>query len=338
MNSLITTDVAEAAARLAAGGLVGMPTETVYGLAADATNRLAVERLYEVKGRPSNHPVIVHVASAECVEEWTTRLPAWAAALGEAFWPGPLTLVLPKAPWVGEYLTGGQDTVGLRVPGHRLTLELLRQFGQGVAAPSANRFGRVSPTSAQDVSADLGARLDQERDAILDGGVATVGIESTIVDATGEAPRILRTGAVSAASVRQVAGVAVAEPSTAGPTAARAPGMLPVHYAPDARVVVVESEQFAAEIATLDGSQVGVLALAELDMAEMDVADQVVSVAAHRLAAPRDAEEFAATLYAALRKADELGLSTVLVVPPPDVGIGIAIRDRLARASRRPEP
>ena len=338
MNALITTDVELAAARLNAGGLVGMPTETVYGLAADATNEQAIARLYAVKGRPTSHPVIVHLSEAASAQEWASSIPSWASALAEAFWPGPLTLVLPKATHVGTYLTGGQDTVALRVPGHRGALDLLRRFGGGVAAPSANRFGRVSPTSAPDVAADLGKWLDPAHDVILDGGPATVGLESTIVDATGVAPRILRPGAVSAASIHEVTGhrLAYADAGDA-PAVSRAPGMLASHYAPQADVIVVEPDQAEAALAALMHPTRGGVAnraIGVLALQTHQVPPDVV-----RLAAPRDADEFAATLYSALRKADHLELTMVVVIPPPDIGIGIAIRDRLTRAATpRPHP
>ena len=231
-------DLAAAVAALGSGGLVAFPTETVYGLGADAANADAVARIFEVKGRPLGHPVIVHVAAADALDEWAVAIPPAARLLADECWPGPLTMILRRSARVPDVVTGGRDTVGLRVPDHPVARSLLEAFGGGVAAPSANRFGKVSPTTAGHVLADLGAEVD----VILDGGPCHVGVESTIIDLTGEWPEVLRPGGVGlerlieilGPSVRRWAGAAITDPGSA-----RAPGMLAAHYAPSARVVLV---------------------------------------------------------------------------------------------------
>jgi L-threonylcarbamoyladenylate synthase len=310
--------VAAAAAILQRGGLVAFPTETVYGLGADATDPTAVERIFRVKGRPADHPLIVHLPDAAGLTAWTADLPHAARSVVEAFWPGPLTVVLRRSDRVPDAVTGGRDTVGLRVPDHPVALALLRAFGGGVAAPSANRFGRVSPTSAADVAADLGTDVD----LILDGGSCVVGVESTILDLSTGVPEILRPGGISAAQLGQVLGTV---PETwRGEGAARAPGMLAAHYAPTAEVRVVAREALDDEArgATAAGRVVGVLApraLEGLDVIELEPAG--------------DAEHYAHVLYARLRQADRLGVDLLLVVPPPDEGVGRAVNDRLRRAA-----
>jgi L-threonylcarbamoyladenylate synthase len=308
-------DVERAVAILLDGGLVAFPTETVYGLGADATNAVAVRRLYAVKGRPPGHPVIAHVAEARQLDDVAHDVHAWARALAAELWPGPLTLVVRRrAGVVVDEVTGGLDTVGVRVPAHPLALALLAAVGRPVAAPSANRFGRVSPTTAAHVRADLGADVD----LVLDGGPSAVGVESTIVDATGDAPVILRVGGVTAATVAHIAGMAPSE-ATHGEVAA--PGTLESHYAPAATVVVVDADDLAGYAG--DRGAV-VLALARVD----------VPPGLRRLEpAPVDADEYARVLYARLREADELGARTVVAVPPPALGVGVAVHDRLARAA-----
>ena len=317
---LLTDDLDEAAAALRAGGLVAFPTETVYGLGADAAQPRAVARVYAAKGRPADHPLIVHAPDVEAALSWAQGVPAWAAQLAAACWPGPLTLVLPRAAAAGLHLTGGQDTVGVRVPDHPLALALLRAVGGGVAAPSANRFGQVSPTTAAHVLAGLGEALRPGTDLVLDGGPCAVGVESTILDATGSAPRLLRPGGVTVEQVQEVTGLTVLRSDGT----VRAPGTLAAHYAPQARVVLAD---VGSDVLTPghpdDAPTRGLLALA-------DVATPAGWV---RLAAPADVGDYARVLYASLREADALGLATVVAVPPQDAGLGGAVRDRLARAA-----
>ncbi|TAK78678.1 MAG: threonylcarbamoyl-AMP synthase [Dehalococcoidia bacterium] len=308
------------------GGLVAIPTETVYGLAADASNPVAVRRLYEVKGRPPGHPVIVHIAGVQPLPRWAARVPEDARRLAEAFWPGPLTLILPRTLAAVDEVTGGRETVGLRVPDHPLTLALLRAFGGGVAAPSANRFGRVSPTSAEDVRADLGDDVD----LVLDGGPCGVGVESTIVDCSedGETPVILRPGGITAEQIEAVLGHPVRR-TPDGPS--RAPGMLPAHYAPHAQVVVVEDLDAALALAAKQaqaGDRAGLLTPRAV----------AVPPGVMALVGGDSPEAYAATLYDRLRAADRLGLDVLIAVPPPAEGVGVAVRDRLARAAAGSEP
>jgi len=304
----------DAAAVLIAGGLVAFPTETVYGLGADACNGAAVARIYAVKGRPVDHPLIVHVASMDGLGDWARDVPAYAIALARDYWPGPITLVVHRSDLAGDFVTGGQDTVGVRVPNHPVALGLLEAFvaagGKGVAAPSANRFGNVSPTSAQAVAAELGDYL-ADGDQILDGGACDVGVESTIIDCTGDLPKILRPGAITVEMIEQSTGLTVVgsveEPEI------RVSGSLDIHYAPVATVVLDQSPTAGQ----------GFIAMA----------DVMAAVGVVRLAAPKSHEEFAHDLYAALRAADEQGLATVVVQQPQGDGIAIAIRDRLKRAA-----
>lgn len=300
--------IAAAVRALSRHGVVGLPTETVYGLAALATDPQAVGRVFAIKGRPSNHPVIMHVADAGALHEWGREISAYAHALAEALWPGPLTLVVPAAHTVPRFVTGGQDTVGLRCPAHPVALAVIEAAGP-VAAPSANRFGQVSPTSAADVVADIGELLGPD-DVVLDGGDCPVGVESTILDCTGEQPRVLRWGAVELSEVERAGGV----PVSAADSAVRAPGGLASHYAPRARVHLHGEPSAGA----------GLLALA--------TAPTPVGVV--RLAAPETPRDFAAILYRALRDADALGLTDVWVAPPGDSSaLSTAIRDRLTRAA-----
>jgi L-threonylcarbamoyladenylate synthase len=310
-------EIARAVAILRGGGLVAFPTETVYGLGADASNAGAMRRLYATKGRPADHPVIVHLGHGDLLDEWAIAVPPVARALAAACWPGPLTLVLRRSDRVADEVTGGRETVGLRVPGHPLALELLQAFGGGLAAPSANRFGRVSPTTAQHVRDELGDDVD----LVLDGGPCDVGVESTIVDCTAE-PRVLRVGAVSAEQLRAITG----EDLPVGGTTP-APGTLPSHYSPAARVEVVSVAALGERVTALLGAgrQVGVIAAPAAALE--DRAGMVT------LATPRDVEAYARELYAALRRADVLGLDVVLAVPPEARGIGVAVIDRLGRAA-----
>jgi L-threonylcarbamoyladenylate synthase len=316
----IEPDIARAVEVLRSGGLVAFPTETVYGLGADATDPAAVERVFAVKGRPARHPLIVHLASADHLDAWALDVPPHARVLADAFWPGPLTLLLQRSSLVPDAVTGGRDTVGLRVPDHPVALALLTAFDGGLAAPSANRFGRVSPTTADHVRADLGADVD----LVLDGGPCRVGVESTIVDLTGDEPEVLRPGGVSFERLEDVLGQPVG--LWLGDREVGAPGTLATHYAPLAHVEVVELEAVVARAATLlaEGRSVGVLAPAGLP----DLPDAAVE-----LEPAGDGEGYARLLYARLRQADRLGLDTLLAVPPTAVGVGVAVRDRLARAA-----
>jgi L-threonylcarbamoyladenylate synthase len=316
---LVTTDVGIALHALRGGGLVAMPTETVYGLGADAEDPAAVARVYATKGRPADHPLIVHLADADAIDGgWAVDVPSWARLLAAACWPGPLTLVLRRGPRAGDHVTGGQDTVGLRVPSHPVALDLLRRFGGGVAAPSANRFGRVSPTDAAHVVEEFADVLVPGRDVVLDGGPSHVGVESTIVDCTGAAPRLLRPGAVGVAEIEAVTGLEVATPD---PTV-RAPGTLAAHYAPAARLVLVERDDLPAAVA---GAATPVALLAP--------ADVVTPEGVHRLAAPEDSAAYARSLYAALRAADADGIATIVAVAPAVGVLAGAVHDRLRRAA-----
>lgn len=313
-------EIDAAAAVLRRGGLVAFPTETVYGLGADAANPEALRRLYRVKGRPPGHPVIVHIGARADLDDFARDVPEDAGALTRAFWPGPLTLVLRRRrDRVADEAAGGRDTVGLRVPAHPVALALLESFGAGVAAPSANRFGRVSPTTAEHVRADLGADVD----VVLDGGPCAVGVESTIVDLTGPEPRVLREGGISAEELEGVLG----RPVPVGGTTA-APGTLPSHYAPHARVELVATAGEAATRTathTAAGRRVGLLAL----LGDVTAAAPGAVV----LDPPPDVDEYARVLYARLREADRLGLDVLVAVAPPPNGIGAAVRDRLRRAA-----
>jgi L-threonylcarbamoyladenylate synthase len=303
-SSDVDGPVAAAVTVLRAGGLVAFPTETVYGLGADASNPAAVRHIYEVKGRPLTHPVIVHVASAEAAHAWASPFSDDAEALAAALWPGPLTLVLPRRPHVPDAVTGGLDTVGIRVPDQPLALALLRAFDGGVAAPSANRFGKVSPTTAAHVRADLGDAVD----VILDGGPCGVGVESTIVDCTGPVPVLLRPGGTPVETIEAVLGKAI-ELVPQGPS--RAPGMLPSHYAPSCAVELVDR---AAIGPRADELRAGGRAVRTV-VIEGDLAAE------------------ARTLYDRLRQADHDGIDVLLVVPPSDRGLGLAINDRLRKAA-----
>lgn len=319
MDVVSDSEVEHTAEVLRHGGLVAFPTETVYGLGADASNAPAVRRLFEVKARPPGHPLIVHLASIEQLDEWAIEVPPAAHLLADAFWPGPLTMLVNRSSRAASEVTGGRDTIGLRVPDHRLALRLLRSFGGGIAAPSANRFGRVSPTTAEHVRADLGDDVD----AILDGGPCRVGVESTIVDVTGDEPEVVRPGGVSLERLREVLG---ATPRLwLGDSEARAPGMLVAHYAPDARVEVVARGDVVKRAIELvgQGIAVGVLAPDVVD----DLPDEVI-----RLEPAGPPDEYARLLYRRLRAADGLGVGVLLAVPPPDEGIGVAVADRLRRA------
>lgn len=317
-SSCTAEAIASAAAHLKSGDLVAFPTETVYGLGADACNSKAVARIYEVKGRPADHPLIVHIASLDGLGAWAREIPEYAIKLARDFWPGPMTLVLKRSELAGDFVTGGQDTVGVRVPDHAVALSLLSAFekvgGKGVAAPSANRFGHVSPTNATAVVEELGQYLSEE-DIVLDGGACLVGVESTIIDCTGLTPRILRPGAISEIMINESTGFSCAEfrPQTTSGEDIRVSGSLENHYAPAAKVFLDHTP--------LPGQ--GFIADAKFQTPEGVI----------RLASPANNEEFARLLYAALRAADAQGLAEVVVAQPNGTGIAVAIRDRLARAA-----
>ena len=305
----------DAAAVLIAGGLVAFPTETVYGLGADACNAAAVARIYSVKGRPSDHPLIIHVASMDGLDDWASDVPAYAISLARDFWPGPMTLVVPRSDLAADFVTGGQDTVGVRVPNHPVALGLLEAFvkagGKGIAAPSANRFGNVSPTTAQAVVAELGDYL-ADGDQILDGGPCDVGVESTIIDCTGDAPKVLRPGAITVQMIQECTGLQVV--GTVQEPVIRVSGSLDSHYAPVAKVLLCKTPTAGQ----------GFIAHVNIQTPEGVV----------RLASPRTDEEFARVLYSALREADVQGLAEVVVMQPIGIGIAVAIRDRILRASK----
>jgi L-threonylcarbamoyladenylate synthase len=309
----------DAAEVLMSGGLVAFPTETVYGLGADACNKMAVARIYSVKGRPADHPLIVHVASMDSLGDWAADVPAYAISLARDYWPGPMTLVVKRSDLAADFITGGQDTVGVRVPSHPIALGLLEAFeragGKGVAAPSANRFGNVSPTTAQAVSDELSDYM-AESDVILDGGACAVGVESTIIDCTGDVPKILRPGAITAEMISDSTGFVGGNfrVTQEDENQIRVSGSLEAHYAPAAKVVL---------------DQIPLAGQGFIAMADLGTSQGVI-----RLAAPKTNEEFARVLYSALRDADERGLKTVVVQQPSGGGIAIAIRDRLSRSEK----
>ena len=309
-----------AAQTLLEGNLVAFPTETVYGLGADALNNQAVARIYEAKGRPADHPLIVHLHSMQAMGQWVDDVPEYAIALARDFWPGPMTLIFKRSSLAQDFITGGQDTVGIRVPDHVVALALLEAFhnlgGRGVAAPSANRFGQVSPTTAKAVSDELSQFLNAE-DQIMDGGPSAVGVESTIIDCTGELPRILRPGAITEEMIQESTGLSLLDSSDTDQSnleKIRVSGSLEKHYAPAAKVL-------------LDQTPVA-------GQGYIAASRRVTPTGVTRLAAPKNSQEFARDLYSALRKADELGLAEVVVEQPQGDGIEIAIRDRLSRAAQ----
>ena len=304
-----------AAKALIGGALVGIPTETVYGLAADAENEAAVARIYSVKGRPQDHPVIVHIGSVDYLNKWAINIPDYALKLAKEYWPGPMTLILERSELAKDFITGRQETIGLRVPAHLTALALLKEFhklgGNGIAAPSANRFGAVSPTNAEAVQSELGQFLDASQDLIINGGQSLVGVESTIIDCTSKFPMILRPGAITEEMVMVTTGL---NTKLNNQPTIRVSGSLEHHYSPKAKI------SLAGNVSMGDGF----IALIGLDTPE----------GGERLASPKTTEEFARTLYAALREADKRGIERIVVIPPEGDGIAIAIRDRLTRAAR----
>ncbi|MBP2351950.1 L-threonylcarbamoyladenylate synthase [Kribbella aluminosa] len=313
-----TQEIEKAVEVLRAGGLVAIPTETVYGLAADAEDPEAVGRIFKTKGRPPSHPLIVHIGSAEQLDDWAHDVPDTARLLAERFWPGPLTLVLRRGRRVPLETTGGLETVAIRVPDHPVALELLTAFGGAVAAPSANRFGSVSPTTAEHVRAELGDDVD----FILDGGPCGVGVESTIVDVTGATPTVLRPGGVTREDLEAALGHPLAVPST---SPVRVPGQHPSHYAPRARVVLVEPEDLVAEAARHTGEKVGVLLPPPLAGTPIE-AHAVVPL-------PDSLADYARGLFSYLRTLDQQGCDLILATLPPEQGLGLAISNRLRRAA-----
>jgi L-threonylcarbamoyladenylate synthase len=307
--------ITDAATTLAGGKLVAFPTETVYGLGADATNKDAVARIYQVKGRPSDHPLIVHISSAAHLDKWASEIPEYAIKLARSFWPGPMTLILPRTDLAKDFITGGQNNVGIRVPSHTVALALLKAFedqgGLGVAAPSANRFGKVSPTTAQAVTDELSNYLSED-DLILDGGSSEVGVESTIIDCTKEVPVIIRPGAVTIAMIEELLAIKLPIFNTQS-NQIKAPGLLASHYAPNAKVLLT-GEPIAGD---------GLVALSSV----------VTPPGVVRVASPASNEEFAKILYEAFRLADRMSLSRVFVIPPTGDGIAVAINDRLAKSA-----
>jgi len=322
--------IARAADVLRAGGLVAFPTETVYGLGAAADQPDAVRRIFAAKGRPADHPVIVHVTGVGDIDAWARDVPAAARVLAQAFWPGPLTLVLARSARAHDLITGGQDTVGLRCPSHPWARALLARFGGAVAAPSANSFGRVSPTTAAHVRDDFGERSPENPsgkvDLILDGGACPIGIESTIVDLSRGAPRLLRPGSISREQLRSVLGMPVAD---AGRDAPRASGRLESHYAPRTPLELVLPARLPARINTLRDQRLAVLAPATT---LLDAGSQVVL----RLIAPATPQQYAQRLYAMLHQLDAAGATRILVVRPPDGAAWEAVHDRLRRAQSAP--
>jgi len=303
------TVIQGASQALSQGNLIAFPTETVYGLGADATNPDAVKRIYEVKGRPSDHPLIVHIASLDQMDQWAIDIPEYAITLARDFWPGPMTLVLKRSTKAKDFITGGQDTVALRVPAHPIALSLLQEFKEGIAAPSANRFGSVSPTTAEAVEEELKDYLSPQ-DLILDGGQCLVGVESTIIDCTKQTPFILRPGAITGAMIEESTGL-IALTNNDG--SIRVSGALDSHYSPKAKVVLDAIAEPGDGLIAPD---------------QIPTPDGVI-----RLASPRTVEGYARDLYAALRLADTKNLDVVVVLQPGGDGLAEAIRDRLARSA-----
>lgn len=311
-----TAKLQEAATSLLSGNLVAFPTETVYGLGADATNQQAINRLYEVKGRPSDHPLIVHISSVVNLSKWAREIPEYAIKLAYEFWPGPMTLVLSRTNLAKDFITGSQNSIGIRVPSHPLAQKLLKEFevlgGLGVAAPSANRFGKVSPTSAKDVEDELSQYFRAE-DSILDGGLCLIGLESTIIDCRMQTPRILRPGAITRTMISEYIGLELENEQVAPQV--KSSGLLESHYSPKAEVF----------LAGFPDEGDGFIALSSIETPN----------GATRLASPKDITEFAQLLFRALRMADHQQINKVFVVPPTGDGLSIAINDRLRKAASK---
>ena len=317
-----TAVLSSAALSLLHGSLVVFPTETVYGLGANATDEFAVSRVYEVKGRPADHPLIIHVADIKHIEQWISEIPEFAIDLARAFWPGPMTFILKRSPLAKDFVTGGQDTVGIRIPNNSITLGLLEAFhklgGHGVAAPSANRFGQVSPTTAAAVLEEIDEFLF-DTDLLIDGGSSEIGLESTIIDCTGLLPSILRPGAITKAMIEEVTGLKVANSAVQQSEdfkkkTVRVSGSLENHYAPKAKVILDKQPSAGSGFIALDGiaTPTGVI----------------------RLAAPKSVEEFARTLYESMREGDHQNLAFIYIEQPLGEGLAVAIRDRLSRSAK----
>jgi L-threonylcarbamoyladenylate synthase len=322
LSNCSVDSLAVAAQALQDGYLVAFPTETVYGLGANATNSQAVARIYEVKGRPSDHPLIVHIANLKYLEQWISDIPEYAIALAREFWPGPMTLILHRSELAKDFITGGQSTVGIRIPDNSLALGFLEAFhklgGAGIAAPSANRFGQVSPTTAEAVQEELGKYL-LATDLVLDGGQSSVGVESTIIDCTGEFPRILRPGAITIEMIEEVTGINVSGSTKKNSDDfeqedIRVSGSLENHYAPKAKVFLDQQPVVGSGFIALES---------------MNTPNGVI-----RLAAPKSVEEFARILYSALREGDHQNLDSIYIAQPTGEGLAIAIRDRLSRSAK----
>ena len=317
ISNSTATAIKDAAATLIKGDLVAFPTETVYGLGADATNENAIARIYKVKGRPEGHPLIVHISSLGNLDKWARDSPEYALKLAQAFWPGPMTLILPRTDLAKDFITGSQDNVGIRIPSHTVALALLKEFedqgGRGVAAPSANRFGAVSPTTATSVEIELAYFLS-EKDQILDGGPCLVGVESTIINCTQDKPAILRPGAVTKEMIEDALGITLdSNTSNSESIQVKAAGLLESHYAPKAKVFLTGSPTLGDGFIALDSF--------------------ATPVGAVRVAAPKTNEEYAQVLYQAFRLVDSMGLRRIFVIPPIGEGIAIAINDRLSKSA-----
>jgi L-threonylcarbamoyladenylate synthase len=317
ISNCTATAIKDAAASLIKGDLVAFPTETVYGLGADASNEEAIARIYLVKGRPKGHPIIVHISSFTNLDKWARDIPEYAVNLARTFWPGPMTLILPRTDLAKDFITGSQDSVGVRVPSHTVALALLKEFedqgGLGVAAPSANRFGAVSPTSATAVEIELADYLS-ENDQILDGGTCLVGVESTIINCTQSKPSILRPGAVTKEMIEDSLGITIdLNTSNSESIQIQAPGLLESHYAPNAKVFLTGTPTLGDGYIALDSF--------------------TTPSGAIRVASPKTNEEYAQVLYEAFRLADIKGLGRVFVIPPTGDGIAVAINDRLAKSA-----
>jgi L-threonylcarbamoyladenylate synthase len=316
ISNCTASALSDAARALKAGNLVAFPTETVYGLGADASNQLAVARIYKVKGRPTDHPLIIHISSINNLDKWAKDIPEYAIKLARKFWPGPMTLILSRTDLAKDFITGGQDNVGIRVPAHTVAQALLRAFesqgGYGVAAPSANRFGKVSPTCADDVKSELADYLSTD-DLILDGGTSEVGVESTIIDCTNPTPLILRPGAITAAMINDLLQIQIKVLTNTSSNQIKASGLLQSHYAPKAKVF----------LSTKANPGDGFIALANTPTPD----------GAIRLAAPKNNKEYAQLLYQALRLADTKQLQNVIVIPPTGDDLAVAICDRLEKSA-----
>lgn len=315
-------DIDQCVDLLANGGVIAIPTETVYGLAADAANELAVSRIFAIKKRPSSHPLIVHLGELSWLDHWAINIPEHARLLARSFWPGPLTLVLDRHPDVLPVVTGGQDSVAVRMPAHPLTLQLIRAFGRPVVAPSANRFTKLSPTSAAHVRAELGGAVD----FVLDGGPCRIGVESTIVDLRHGAAKLLRVGGVPSEQIEET----LRQSLDADDRSVRVPGQHLLHYSPDARVLLVEPGDLVDDAlsASRAGRRVGVLLPPGIDATQLRRdASVLVTVV------PESVEEYASLLYRLLREFDEAGCDIVLASLPEARGLGAALCDRLRRAA-----